>query len=187
MQSFTNKLALLEELIAAEEDRTSVQALLENATIGQMYRNCRAELPKLIQLANSDLNEDLMMKIIAVTERMSELKNRVEGTQPNAQSDSPANEMVRLAASTEALNIEPVVFKELAPSKPTGAAVELKLFQSNDSVCWEVLQFASGRTVLRVMNITDQTVYSIKMVRPKRTVPLILFRMMKLSLRPLNL
>lgn len=156
---------MLEELIAAEEDRTSVQALLENQTIGQMYRTCRAELPKLIQLANSDLNEDLMMKIIAVTERMNELKGRVEGPQPESTIDSPATEMVRLAASTEALNIEPVVFKELASSKPSSSTIELKQFQSDDSICWEVLHFASGRTVLRVMNITDQTIYSVKMVK----------------------
>ena len=148
MQAFTSKLNLLEELVAAEDDETSVQTLLSNPTIGQMYKVCCSELPKLIQLANSDLAEDLMAKIIAVTERMSALKVRVEGKET-----TPAVSPLRLAASTDALNTaEPKSF------------VQLKSFSSDESLCWEVLQFSSGKVVLRVMNISEAALYAIKMV-----------------------
>ncbi len=157
MQTFTSKLSLLEELVEAEDDESSVQTLLENQTIGQMYKVCCSELPKLIQLANSDLAEDLMAKIITVSERMSALKARVEGKGMEAISSPCSQADLRLAASTEALNCG-------NGSSESTASVQLKSFTSNELLCWEVLQFASGKSVLRVMNISESIIFNIKMV-----------------------
>lgn len=162
MQTFTNKLNLLEELIDAEDDQSSVQTLLGNPTIGQMYNACCAELPKLIQLANSDLAEDLMAKIIAVTERMSALKVQVEGQEPGTQSTQAD---LSLAASNEALSsFDASKNSSGSSSKNADSSVQVKSFSSNELLCWDVLQLKCGKTILRVTNVSGHTIYDVKMV-----------------------
>ena len=160
LKKLADKLALLEDLVKNEEDSASIQGLMDNPTIGQMYRACRDELPKLLELANSNLNEDLMNRIINITERLMAVKNLVEVPEP----ETPTATRFELKQSTDEFK---TIFDDLPQlssprhheiqekklPNPTDNA-ELKEFKNHKNLLTEIIQ-VDERVILRIMNISS--------------------------------
>jgi hypothetical protein len=163
LKKLADKLALLEELVKNEEDSTSIQGLMDNPTIGQMYRACRDELPKLLELANSNLNEDLMNRIINITERLMAVKNIVEV--PELETPT-ASTKLELKQSTDEFR---TIFDDLPQlssphensqvnlnnPKKCSVKIELKEFKTSNDLLTEIIQ-VEERCILRIMNISSK-------------------------------
>lgn len=179
LQKLGDKLVLLEDLVKNEEevegqeDSTSLLGLLNNPTIGQMYRACRDEIPKLLELANSNLNEDLMNKIINITERLTKIKNIVEV------SDSSNNGQSRFELKQSSDEIRNI-FDDLPqlsspnPDKKTEIHninnefnIEQKEFRFNNDLLIDLIHLSETRHILRVMNISSKgnTLIDVKLVK----------------------
>lgn len=164
LQKLTDKLTLLEDLVQGEDDSTSLQGLMDNPTIGQMYRACRDELPKLLELANSELNEDLMNRIINITERLMTIKNIVEPKDEN----SPFAKHFELKQSSDDLKN---IFDDLpllSPKPQTIMAEKLIVkqeeFINNNDLLIDLIKI-NDKNVLRFMNISEKTIKNIKLVK----------------------
>lgn len=181
LQKLTDKLALLEDLLIQsneeEADESSLQGLMNNPTIGQMYRACRDELPKLLELANSELNEDLMIKIISITERLTQIKSVVEGVNKTTiKSTANSNHFELKQSSDDIKNI----FDDL-PLLPTKQpnfkseiikkSVKQESFQFNNDILLDLISLNSDfddqqqQFVLRIMNISKETLNNLKLVK----------------------
>lgn len=173
LQKLTDKLSLLEELVKNEDDSTSLKCLLDNPTIGQMYKACRDELPKLLELANSELNEDLMMRIINITERLTRIKGLVEH-EPSEPSTTLniANTQHHFELKQSSDDIKNIFddLPLLSPktqieNNPVEMSVKQEYFQNNRDLLIDLIEL-NGKFVLRVMNITkDEIISNIKMVQ----------------------
>lgn len=173
LQKLTDKLNLLEDLIQNEEDSTSLQGLLQNPTIGQMYRNCRSELPKLLELTDSDgLNEDLMNKIINITERLMEIKATVEKPEKELLVVAKANE-IELFQSSDQLNSSfTSVFNDLPLLSPNPnkleskqtISVNQKSFLYSRDLLIDSFQISNpDQFMTRIMNISSKQVRNVKL------------------------
>ena len=176
LQKLTDKLNLLEDLIS-NEDTSSLQGLLQNPTIGQMYQNCRNELPKLLELTNSDgLNEDLMNKIINITERLMKIKSKVEGDADGEtcfKTENNVNEIELLHQSTDQLiapNSTLNIFDDLPllspnPSKQQSISIHQGSFQYNNDLLIDSFQLSgnTNQSITRIMNISTNQIRNIKL------------------------
>jgi len=163
LQKLTDKLNLIEDLVEGEDDSTSLQGLMENPTIGQMYRACRDELPKLLELANSELNEDLMNRIINITERLMVIKDIVE---PKYEK-SPFTKHFELKQSSDDIKN---IFDDLPLLSPKSKTmitenyiVKQEEFNNNNDLLIDLIKI-NDKNVLRFMNISETTVTNIKLV-----------------------
>lgn len=183
LRRLEDKVALLEDLVKAEEDESGVAVLLQNHTISQMYRASRDEIPKLLELANSNLSESLMRTLISITERIGAVKLRVEGPEKDCHPDSPHAANVRppvsLHHSTDALDsplnavestINRPVFHDLPQLSPAQPSISTTIvarpvaFQHNSEICLDMLQVGHARTILRILNVSDGELRDIKLV-----------------------
>lgn len=165
LQKLTDKLTLLEDLVHGEEDSSSLQGLMDNPTIGQMYRACRDELPKLLELANSELNEDLMNRIINITERLMAIKNIVE-PKKNEKLNSKHFELKQ--SSDDIKNIFddlPLLSPNPQATKAESVSILVKKeeFKSNNDLLIDMIKI-NDKNVLRIMNISESTITNIKLV-----------------------
>ena len=172
LQKLTDKLSLLEELVSNEEDSSSLQCLLDNPTIGQMYKACRDELPKLLELANSELNEDLMMKIISITERLTKIKHLAEKVQAEDAKKTVPNTHFELRQSSDDMKN---IFDDLPLLSPKSQIVQTsqeaefchvkpEYFKNTCHLLIDLIKL-NDKQVLRIMNITSsETLTSLKMV-----------------------
>lgn len=165
LQKLTDKLTLLEDLVQGEEDSSSLQGLMDNPTIGQMYRACRDELPKLLELANSELNEDLMNRIINITERLMAIKNIVEPKND----EKPKSKYFELKQSSDDIKN---IFDDLPilspkPQSTTTESVSVFVkqeeFKNNNDLLIDLIKI-NDKNVLRFMNISESTITNIKIV-----------------------
>lgn len=165
LQKLTDKLTLLEDLVQGEEDSSSLQGLMDNPTIGQMYRACRDELPKLLELVNSELNEDLMNRIINITERLMAIKNIVE---PKNDEKSKSKHFELKQSSDDIKNI----FDDLpllSPNPQSTMAESVCVFvkqeeiKNNNDLLIDLIKI-NDKNVLRFMNISESTITNIKLV-----------------------
>ena len=183
LQKLGDKLVLLEDLVKNEEegegreDTASLLGLLNNPTIGQMYRACRDEIPKLLELANSNLNEDLMNKIINITERLTKIKNIVEvsdSTTSTANNDQSRFELKQ--SSDEIRNIFDDLPQLSSPSPDNKTEshknnnefnIEQKEFRFNNDLLIDLIHLSETRHILRVMNISSKgnTLIDVKIVK----------------------
>lgn len=160
---------LLEDLIknhqSSDSDSDTIQSLLDNPAIGQMYRTARDELPKLLELANSNLNEDLMVKIIEITERLTEIKGIAETKPKNSNGNNKNknnNNLVQLATSQEALNNIFDDIPQLSPTNETPQSssmtskgnfiTELVSYTANAEIFVDFLKVSKSQFVLRLFN-----------------------------------
>lgn len=166
LHKLTDKLALLEDLVQGEDDSTSLQGLMDNPTIGQMYRACRDELPKLLELANSELNEDLMNKIINITERLMAVKNIVEPKEKSpCVTDSKYFELKQ--SSDDLKNIFddlPLLSPKPQMKNEEQLIVKQEGLKNNNYLLMDLISI-NNRTILRLMNISDSTITNIKLVK----------------------
>lgn len=167
LQKLTDKLALLEDLVNNEEDSTSLQGLMDNPTIGQMYRACRDELPKLLELANSELNEDLMNRIINITERLTAVKNVVEPQKSTPTNFKEQKHFELKQSSDDIKNI----FDDLPLLSPKPQTtikdngnifVKQEEFKNNNDLLIDLIKI-NDKSVLRLLNISDSTITNIKL------------------------
>lgn len=187
LQKLTDKLALLEDLVQSEEgDTSSLQGLMNNPTIGQMYRACRDELPKLLELANSELNEVLMERIINITERLTLVKNTVEKEECDIDDDNnnnscSSNDVPRHFELKQSSDDIKNIFDDLPllSPKPTTLAnsittknVNQESFNFNNDLLVDLIN-VDGKFVLRVMNISDEKLGNLKLVRAHDNTTLI--------------
>lgn len=168
LQKLTDKLALLEDLVRNEEDSSSLQGLMNNPAIGQMYRACRDELPKLLELANSELNEVLMERIINITERLTMVKNTVEPSESEkTKAQEPSRHFELKQSSDDIKNI----FDDLPLMSPKPnqidstivKSVKQESFKFNNEVLVDLVTI-DNKLILRIMNISDQTINNLKLV-----------------------
>lgn len=165
LQKLTDKLTLLEDLVQGEEDSSSLQGLMDNPTIGQMYRACRDELPKLLELANSELNEDLMNRIINITERLMAIKNIVEPKND----EKPKSKYFELKQSSDDIkNIFddlPIISPKPQSTMTESVSVFVKQeeFKNNNDLLIDLIKI-NDKNVLRFMNISESTITNIKIV-----------------------
>lgn len=131
LQKFNDKLVLLEDLV---KDADNFHAMLQNPTIGQMYNTCKDELPKLLNLANSNLSESLMTKLIGITERMFAMKTIVEGNQSTEQKEKQRNgHQLDLTPSLDNLT-DALVFEDLPKVKNIGTMSSFHISQGNNNL-----------------------------------------------------
>ena len=177
LQKLTDKLNLLEDLIQNEEDSSSLQGLLQNPTIRQMYQNCRSELPKLLELTDSDgLNEDLMNRIINITERLMKIKSAVED---DVNTETRSNQ-IELHQSTDQLtcnnnctgNPTNAVFDDLPLLSPNpnkqeqkqSISITRKSFKYNNDILIDSFQLSnSNQFITRFMNISTRQLKNLKL------------------------
>lgn len=165
LQKLTDKLTLLEDLVQGEEDSSSLQGLMDNPTIGQMYRACRDELPKLLELTNSELNEDLMNRIINITERLMAIKNIVEPKND----EKPKSKYFELKQSSDDIKN---IFDDLpiiSPKPQSTMTESVSVFvkqeecKNNNDLLIDLIKI-NDKNVLRFMNISESTITNIKIV-----------------------
>ena len=179
LQKLADKISLLEDLIENEDDSSSLKGLIDNPTIGQMYRSCRDELPKLLELANCELNEDLMNRIIAITERLMAIKNAVEPRKKNEKQNEQKDSFELKQSTDDIRNI----FDDLPLLSPKTTvessfkdpgirlnSAQQERFESNGQLAVDLINFNNGeRLILRFMNITDSAINQIKLVNTRIT------------------
>lgn len=167
LHKLADKLTLLEDLVQGEEDSSSLQGLMDNPTIGQMYRACRDELPKLLELANSELNEDLMNRIINITERLMGVKNIVERKDEKS-TNSKSKHFELKQSSDDIKNIFddlPLLSPNLQTTTAENVSVYVKQeeFKSNNDLLIDLIRI-NDKYILRFMNISETTITNIKLV-----------------------
>lgn len=180
LQKLTDKLNLLEDLVSHEDDATSLQGLLQNPAIQQMYQNCRNELPKLLELTNSDgLNEDLMNRIINITERLMKIKAQVEsnGTEKkneiellNQSSDQLSGDIDRnytnnTMNATNNLNIFddlPLLSPNPNNTNTKAVVITQKSFKYTNDLLVDSIQLPD-QLITRIMNISSKQLINLKL------------------------
>lgn len=170
LQKLTDKINLLEDLIENEDDNSSLQGLLQNPTINQMYKTCRRELPKLLELTNSDgLNEDLMNRIINATERLMKIKAKVEGNDDEDDVKNDYNQKNEISLCQSSDQLANAVFDDLPilspnPTKKEPAQmipVQQKSFLNNNDLVIDCIQLPD-RIITRIMNISSKHLSNLK-------------------------
>lgn len=179
LQKLADKISLLEDLIENEDDSSSLKGLIDNPTIGQMYRSCRDELPKLLELANCELNEDLMNRIIAITERLMAIKNAVEPRKKNEKQNEQKDSFELKQSTDDIRNIfddlpllspKTTVESSIKDSGKRLNSAQQERFESNGQLAVDLINFNNGeRLILRFMNITDSAINQIKLVNTRIT------------------